>query len=660
MTSSPQMSAESRIHLVNAYMHLKPGENGVVTKEEAALTLMTTLQNELRRMPRTPHNDPAAYHSSLVLQANILDAVKTLPIDKLTPVLQALAQGPGPRSMDNHERPTSVRYGAQVTRDFVYGSEREIEGGVKSFTVRDGQSKETTYSYIGHNTWKNEEGKQITNVRVDFGKRAPDCIGDVSYNERGVSHIFRTNGAHIEITPDGRNKNVKVTYPAGKTYREFAVASSINPGSINPDQDTLEVTDSVTGQKEIWFGDLNNLRTRDGKQSVNNTTLAGYTSRDSLHPVQIERGDFTYIKDGVQHIIDSSGAEYQITNGVTLLAKSPDLPELENSSHPMQSVRAYAQMALARMQKSADVAGASMAPAKGSDYKRDFESVEKPIVRGQQQSMQANWYDHWQNICKKNGFQLLTRLGLSDEQNKRAASVDEQRGSLTSFFTSDSTKNAERARARQAVIPDMQREYEQFLATAMRKGGDLIQALAGNLYSDCKELPAEIDRLWARSKTIDAVCYMIQGQSDKREELAGVVASCLAEKPDLPRTDKVKLLAALDMLVPPNGTMSYDTAANIITASLEQEYKSMPGPKNRDARNESLALQESMLDRLQEWGNAQHLSLLASLTTLATEHNDPSLRDKAAQVRAELLRRAELGIVRDLEELVSQTAQGSW
>ena len=764
LTSNPQMGAQTRTLLVDAYMYLKPGENNLVTKEEAALTLMTTLQNELRRMPRTSYSDPAAYRDSLALQTTILEKAQNLPMEKMTPVLAALAQGPGPQSMNDLGQPISVRYGAQIRRDFVYGSERKIEGGVESFTEQDGKSKETTFRFVGNNTWENENGRQITGVRVNFGNFAPDRIGDLSYKEKGVSHIFPTNGSHIQIKTEGDGKKVMVTYPSGKSHREF-----------------------------------------------------DYGTQD---PAQIEHGDYTYTIDGVRYVFDSSGAEYTINNGVTVLSKPADLAE-SGSSHPMQSVRAYAQATLSRLQESTELArtqaekdlkyiatkasspnfkpnfgpgvataelakrmqsslaspnidaqtvartlyagmlskpsennqdprifilqaalgdtseyvqlaaakllfdsnnlpvkeeaaltiariaksgqqlaglrleaanfsnevinrgkadnraimeralsGTSASPfspkqanpqltaeVKDTDYKRSFERVQRAIVRGQQTATLENWQDQWLNICQNNKFNLLYRSGFTSEQGRRAATVDEQRGTLTNLFSWESTKQAERDQARQGVVPDMWRQYDQFLSGAMINN-DLTQALAGNILSDFQYMTGgRLDHLKARSKGIDTVCQMIEGESNQRGNLDWLIAACLTEKPDLPRTEKTKLLGALDRLVEPNGKISNDTAADIISVALEKEYHSMPGSDKADERKESLVLQEKMLYRLERWGNAQHLPLLIALTN---QHNDPALRDKAAQVHAEILLRSKSPGNKKQATLVSDIGQGSW
>ena len=352
LLSNPSLEAEARHHLMSAYMLLKPGQNGVVSKDEAALVLAKVLENELKRMPRIPMYNYDEQGKSLSLQRRIMKELQDLKSEKVTPLLEALAYKEPLRAVDEKGRPRLVDYGG-IARRFEYDNKDQL---LRFTELPSGKVFERDDKEPG--SFKTKDGEVIKGVRVNTemqrypvegGERdwarfdrfnVKGDYGDFCYQKDGKNYVQKPNGMLIEEQLKDGERKVTMTYPGAKESREFLFKSK------GAQEVEVTVTGKPDGKTETWnlkgdqYGFSFGGRSSDGKQlnAIQSNTFNGIRVNRTM-PWNFDRGQYQYVEGGfnkTMRFVDSNGAVYEVEGGGTekLVKKGYG----DSAAHPLREV----------------------------------------------------------------------------------------------------------------------------------------------------------------------------------------------------------------------------------------------------------------------------------------------------------------------------------
>ncbi|MFN8657828.1 MAG: tyrosine-protein phosphatase [Candidatus Obscuribacterales bacterium] len=340
LMSNPRMTADAREALVAAYINLKPGQNGVVSKEEAAVVLATVLQMEQENMDRTPGS--INYERSRRLQETIIDQLKDMPTDKVLPILAAMGLNQGILDATPSGLPTQVQYSPKLSRRFDY----DDKDNLLSFTEMRAGSPPKTYKREGgpeSTTFRSDDGEVLHNVRVNketSSTNQRDLLqfshflvrgeqGDFSYRKGETSYVVKPNGMVIEETLDATTRRVKYTYPGGESTREFVFQKQPN-GDV-----AATVTSKPDGKTDSWtvrIDDRVRMLVTEGQGDLKSAMVTS-------EPFQLDRGEYRYRLGGANYFSDAAGGQYKIAGkDTTVLKAAPNA----GTMHPIPSVGAAA------------------------------------------------------------------------------------------------------------------------------------------------------------------------------------------------------------------------------------------------------------------------------------------------------------------------------
>lgn len=355
LLSNPQMSAEARLDLVRAYTLLKPGENGTVSKDEAALVLSRVLENELKRMPRVPFNNYDEHGKSLALQERIMGELSKLKSDKVTPLLEALSYKEPLRSVDEKGRPRLVDYGNGLSRRFEWDSKDNLlrftempsgkvyerdEKEAGTFRTKDGEVLKGVKVNIEMKRYR-EVGYEGDWMRFDRGFNVKGDYADFRYEKDGKSYVQKPNGMLIEEELGAGTRKVTLNYPGGKESREFLFKQN---GANTVD---LTVTGKPDGSKESWTlkQDIYGFQMI-GKGANGQRLLPMHSGSWQRMPVSMggrvipwnfDRGQYQYVDGNTLRLVDSNAAVTEIRGEggkETLVKKGYGDP----AAHPLREI----------------------------------------------------------------------------------------------------------------------------------------------------------------------------------------------------------------------------------------------------------------------------------------------------------------------------------
>jgi hypothetical protein len=350
MQSNLRMSATDRRTLLDTYVSLRPGENGIVTKEEAAVVLANVLRNELIDNAQNPYHDFRRSQYGLSLQSRLLECLAELKSDKAIPMLLSLVGGERIRSFDSQGHPAVVQYG-DVLREFTYGRDGKLatftetppaktyrrEGTTNDFKADDG-SKIKDVSIITQNSFMHPDAKDRA-YRSLTDRLLNGEIGDFRYTKNGITHVVKPGGTILTEEVTASKRNITVTYPDGTSSRNFEYTKGGG-------ETTCVVTTIPGDVRQTWKakGDFGLWQSSDGIASVGN-------NRDGfIQPFDFDQAHYVYVKNGKQYFTDGNGREVETSgDGRTVTLKEGSLPA---DAHPDAHIRRQAALALCHLRES--------------------------------------------------------------------------------------------------------------------------------------------------------------------------------------------------------------------------------------------------------------------------------------------------------------------
>lgn len=357
MLNNLKMEAEYRQWLVKSYAHLRPGDDGVVSKEEAAAVYAGVLQNELKRMPRNPYGDQSAYQESKKLQEFLLEQLKVLPSEAVIPVLDSLSRGEGIQSYDSKGRPASGLYGNTV-RKFEF-DDKDVLWKVTQKTPPLTLDRVAEFS----TEFKCSDGTSVHNARVILENRPSDPgeifqfdskivrgeKGDFRYEKDHISYVHKPNGTVITEDLGRSNRTVKITYPDGKSSREFVFTHSGVAGKVN-----VTVTSQPGGKSESWIGENRFKSWADKDRTIHSIHSVSWQKPGTAEvcPFQFDKGEYVFAnwEPRKLFVADVNGAEYNVDmDGKVTGIRRSSLPQ---DAHPYPEIRQQALLLLHQIKDS--------------------------------------------------------------------------------------------------------------------------------------------------------------------------------------------------------------------------------------------------------------------------------------------------------------------
>ena len=349
LLNNPSLSASARHSLVDSYMGLKPGENGVVSKDEAAIVLARVLEAELKRMPRIPLANYDEYGKSVALQEKIVEALRELKSEKIAPILDALSHKEPIKSVDAAGRPQLVDYAGNI-RKFEYDSKDRVVKFTEypSGKVFERDSQEPQF-------FKTKSGEKIEAPSVQLNK-AETCptdryqwstfdrfnvkgdFGDFTYKKDGKSYVQKVNGMLIEEELSGNTRKITLTYPGGKETKEFVFTGDEKKVNVS-------VTTKPANSVQTWSLDKNYGsfvgKGADG-QILSTESLRGM----NVLPWNFDKGTLLVLeggRGGTLRFTDANGAVYT-KSGSDGTEQKVFAGYGDAAAHPLRSVSSAAKI----------------------------------------------------------------------------------------------------------------------------------------------------------------------------------------------------------------------------------------------------------------------------------------------------------------------------
>jgi len=674
LQSHPGMDAYTRLMLLDCYMNLKPGENGLVTKDETALLLSNMLQNEIRNMPKPDKKNSLDYKGSIELQEQILRYMQQYPSEKVVACLEALGAGESIKAKDIQQRPAIVQYG-DTTRTFSYDRNdlrledlmqfKEMPSG-KVFKRLSGDSRGNVFAC---------GDERISDVRIDIGY--PDSIpATFSYKDsKGVFHRFETNGSETQIvnekstvvTPAKPAKDVHSTseirlaaamqtlwlkdttylsHLAAKRELDETAQKVKDDSKFKPTCGPTVSTQQLADQMAAVLGNAKN----DAKTVC--TSLFLFTESKPLEGADDPRLPILVAatKDASERVrlaaaqcLLQSRRQEDIEKGAAVVAdtskNSPNLG-LQCEANDVARAKWKEVSAVYEKTKEAPRQSATSGRSEGVDlsYQSAYESMMTDLIKPPHGRM---WWasNELATYSARHGAPLLDGHGLQQGISAAQMRNSDQHSLYYRLTTGDKELQRQRDELAQSVTTDMWTQLDNMIAAGIKSdsetdSADLSNFLAWTALEGAPQFVMKPDlRKPMVTKCVDGIHRLATSETKFKGDLEWAVSTLLTQKPDLDRACKDKMVDALDALTVPKGKIQHELAAKIVLVALEQEYRTMPKP-DAEGYKASVDLQKKLLDKIGAWGNKE----MAPTLEFFSKSSDESLRDAAKKVRDALKR----------------------
>lgn len=671
LQSHPGMDAYTRLALLDCYMSLKPGKNGLVTKDETALLLCNMLQNEIRNMPKADKKDTLDYKGSIELQQQILKYMKQFPSEKVVASLEALGAGETIKAKDPQLRPAIVQYG-DITRTFVYdrydlhledlAQFKEMPSG-KLFKRVSGDSRGNVF----------ECGDQrITDVRVDIGY--PDSIpATFTYKDaKGVFHRCETNGSETQID-NGKSTQVKQPQSTKGVYSTAEVrlaAAMLTLGlkdttylSILAAKQALDETaqkvkddpkfkptcgptlstQQLADQMAAAVGNAKNDAKTVCVALLINTDSKPLEANDPRLPILLaalkdssERVRLT----AAQCLFKSRSQDDVEKAAATVADTSKNSPILGLQCEANDVARAHWKEIAAVYEKTKEAPRKPSASGRSEgidlSYQFAYESMKTDVIKPPHGRM--SWASsELASYATRHGAPLLNGNGLQQGIQTAQMRNSDQHSLYYRLTTSDKELQRQRDALAQSTTTNMWTQLDNMIANGIKidsgtDAADLSDYLTWTALEDAPQFVMKPDlRKPMVTKCVDGIHRLATSETKFKGDLEWAVATLLTQKPNLDRACKDKLIDALDALTVPKGKIQHAAAAKVVLAALEQEYRTMPKP-DAAGYKPSIDLQKKLLRKIGDWGNKE----MAPMLQFFCESSDESVKDTAKKVKESL------------------------
>jgi hypothetical protein len=671
LQSHPGMDAYTRLALLDCYMNLKPGANGIVTKDETALLLCNMLQNEIRNMPKADKKDSLDYKGSIELQQQILKYMKQFPSEKVVAGLEALGAGEAIKAKDPLLRPAIVQYG-DITRTLIYDRyDLRIEDLAQFKEMPSGKLFKRVSGDSRGNVFECGD-ERITDVRVDIGY--PDSIpATFTYKDsKGVFHRCETNGSETQID-NGKSTQVKQPQSTKGIYStpEVRLAAAMLTLGL---KDTTYL--SILAAKQ---------RLDETEQKVKDDPKFKPTCGPALSTQQLADQMAAVVGNAKNDAKTVCVSLFINTNSKPLEVNDPRLPillaALKDSS---ERVRLAAAQCLLKSRRQDDVEKAAAVVADTSKnspsiglqceandvaranwkeisavYEKTKEAPRKPSASGRSEGIDLSYQAAYESMktdmikaphgrmswasselsiySARHGAPLLDAHGLQQGILTAQLRNSDQQSYYYRLTTSDKELQRQRDELAQSTTTDMWAQLDNMIANGIKldsetDAADLSDYLTWTALEDAPQFVMKPElRQPMVTKCVNGIHRLATSETKFKGDLEWAVATLLTQKPNLDRACKDKLIDALDALTVPKGKLQHAAAAKVVLTALEHEYRTMP-KSDAAGYKTSIDLQKKLLRKIGDWGNRE----MAPMLQFFCESSEQSVKATAKEVKESL------------------------
>jgi len=674
LQSHPGMDAYTRLMLLDCYMSLKPGENGLVTKDETALLLSNMLQNEIRNMPKPNKSNSLAYQGSLELQQQILKYMRQFPSEKVVACLEALGGGESIQAKDTQLRPAIVRYG-DVTRSFTYERyDLRLEGLVQFKEMPSGKVFKKVSGDLNDNVFVCGD-ERISGVRIDIGY--PDSIpATFTFKDsKGVFHQFGTDGSERQIindkstvvtpaisvkgihsTPEirlaaamqtlGLKDTTYLSRLAAKQELDETAQKVKDDPKFKPTYGPMVSTQQLADQMAAVLGNAkNDAKTVCTALFINTDSkpLEGADDPRLVILVAATRDSSERVRLAAAQLLLQSRRREDVDKAAAVVADaSKNSPSIGLQCEANDIARAKWREVAAVYEKTLEAPRktATSGRSEGIDltYQAAYESMKTDLIKAPHGRM--SWASNdLAAYSSRHGAPLLDGGGLKQGILTAQLRNCDQQSFYYRLTTGDKELQRQRDELAQSVTSDMWKQMDNLIANGIKSdsetdSADLSNYLAWTALEDAPQfiMKPELRKPMA-TKCVDGIHRLATSESKYKGDLEWAVSTLLTQKPDLDRTGKDKLIDALDALTLPKGKIQHALAAKIVLVALEHEYRTMP-KSGSEGYSASVDLQKKLLRKIGDWGNKEMAPTLDFFCTAS----DQSIRDAAKKVKESVSR----------------------
>ena len=572
LLANPKADAEIKSKLVSAYMALTPGDNGIVSKAEAAVVLTKVLENAQGELANIKDKTSIDYRRSLALHNQILSYLKGLPAENVVPKLVALST--------THPEPLVRAEALRVAN----------------------MNRDTT-----------PVGRQLAEaeLRAIETKNAADPAFQDKFGSR----------SKVATIADAMAEPLSKSNMDSKSVVKALHLGMISKPIEGPNDPRLQVL-------------------RIAVQDKSDTVRTEAAIELSFSPNPKDREQAIFIVADIAKNSASDGSKMEAN--WLLEAVRRNNPQLVN--------RALAETPSAQRKEPGREDATFTANPKAQ---RSFEDFRRRVLDGHQEAITWDW-KNWQQFCTEAQLPLLTYEGVNKAKAAAASAVDSNRGTLTSFISRESTKEAERQAAKDLIPQGIPGQLRGLVEKAMNtedlspQGKAARQALAYIVMSAGDGIEPEY-RAEAVKQAVEGIAKICTGSGAGRGEMEWVLRSLLANKPDLKPEYRQTLFGGLDSLTGDKGTISKENGAGIAMLALEQEVRF-----GRADNAQSLQYQTALLEFMDKNGNQD---LGPALETLFRNYPDKAVQEKAAAVLATIKQRSSTATETVVSQMVADLDQ---
>ncbi len=611
LLSSPNMHPAVREQLLNLYVKVaRPGDNGVVSKDEGALVMSRMLGNSIRDLQSEKGADSSFVRANAQLTKTILDKLNGLKSTASVPTLLALTS--------TSSLPTLVAL-TTVVKPAAHTFPSDAKTPAQTF-----------------------QSEALENARAAALEQLRELVG--------TTHLADAAAAdEVNYTKKGGTRGAILGAAKSSEALSELIANALGDSSL----DAFQVVATM--------GAAINAKPIEGLQDPRMKTLQ-IALRDKNDVVRLAAAKLCLESkvEGVRESAIFALADVS-KNGAMQQSKTQALELLNGSAaaHPALVHRALAETVV-RPISTSERAPVSL----DIRMQRHFENLRRTFSG---KELGVGWlHKDFDSFVRTHRLNML-----SPELREEAIDKDIQKvwEAHTGIFKSDKVRTEAVKTALNAHVKKVSTEFQTMVDFAVNPDVDAkqrqqaIQALVYVINDDGKSLDLSPNNKWALNtrhrpscanecvdRAVDAFVAVSSGKGLAAGEMEPVLKHLLTENTTLTRTNKNKLVGALDALTT-NGGISRENTASILTLAFETEMRFMPRANQFDHHG-SVQFQKALLAQMAKYGNAE---LIPSLDYFSTRHNNEEIRKAAAEVRDKFKSGASDIVKRDFDKILADT-----